>query len=55
MNAGEVNIEEIISLNRHGFFILKENAKDDECGRFRRIKIPFLSTQLINMGVHENC
>jgi hypothetical protein len=31
MNAGEVNIEESISMSRTTYFVLKEKMKDDEC------------------------
>jgi hypothetical protein len=32
MNAGEVNVKEIISLTRREYSVLKEGMMDDECG-----------------------
>jgi hypothetical protein len=32
MDAGEVNMKEIISLTRQEYSVLKEFTKDDECG-----------------------
>jgi hypothetical protein len=31
MNAGEVNMEESISMSRTTYFVSKEKMKDDEC------------------------